>query len=247
MRLLCLETSSPAGGVAIVEDGIMRAELIVNSSETYSRRIFASIESLFAQLHLDWQALNGIAVCVGPGSFTGIRIGIATAKGIALALGIGIKGVLSLDALAMNACSIDTNSVLVPAIDAKRGQIYTAIYESRDNNTPHRLCEPVAIKPEELTDLLPNNRRIFVLGNGIRLLNHHELQKNKDITFLPEQFSWIKPCSIGYIAHNQSGIGLECDIDLDINLIDAVYLRPSDAELSRNAIKSESFVFSKDK
>ncbi len=230
MRVLCIETSSPAGGVAITEDGILCAELIVNSTETYSRRLLASVESLFAQLNLGWNDLGGIAVCTGPGSFTGIRIGIATAKGLALALGSGLTGVSSLDALAVNASGLDENAVIAPVMDAKRGQIYTALYEFHPDAEPFRLCEPMAIKPDVISSLFPSDRRVFVLGNGIHLLNAPELQsRNRKIIFLPEQFSFIRPWTLGLLAHQRNGFEHGCDIDS----IDAMYLRPSDAELNR--------------
>ncbi|RLA79201.1 MAG: tRNA (adenosine(37)-N6)-threonylcarbamoyltransferase complex dimerization subunit type 1 TsaB, partial [Deltaproteobacteria bacterium] len=118
MRVLGIETSTDMGGVALVEDGVLRAEWTWNLPRGHSVRLIPAVEAVLKGL--DWRVedLDGVAVGVGPGSFTGLRIGLATAKGFALALGKPIVGIPSLDAMVYG---LPSSRPLCAITDAKRG------------------------------------------------------------------------------------------------------------------------------
>ena len=127
MKILALEASGPAAGCALTEDGKVLGELEMNIGKTHSQTLVPMLEELRSQTGLDLTSLDAIAVTAGPGSFTGLRIGAATAKGIALALEKPIVPVSTLESMAFNLFGTDT--LVCPIMDARRQQVYTAVYE----------------------------------------------------------------------------------------------------------------------
>lgn len=127
MKILGLESSGLVAGVAVVEDGILLAEYNVNYKKTHSQTLLPMLDEVRRMLELDMDTIDAIAVASGPGSFTGLRIGSATAKGLGLALDKPIVEVPTLEGLAYNLCG--TQAKVCPLMDARRNQVYTAIYE----------------------------------------------------------------------------------------------------------------------
>ena len=126
MMILAIDTSTRVSSVALVEDGRVVAELNQDTRLTHSERLMPQIKQLLDIAEKTTRDLSAIAVSIGPGSFTGLRIGMATAKTMAYALGIPVVGVPTLDALAWN-CPLD-GVHLVPMLDAQKGNVYTARY-----------------------------------------------------------------------------------------------------------------------
>ena len=124
-----MEASGPAAGCALTEDGKVLGELELNIGKTHSQTLVPMLDTLRLQTGLDLSSLDAIAVTAGPGSFTGLRIGAATAKGIALALEKPIVPVSTLESLAFNLFGAD--ALLCPIMDARRQQVYTAVYEGK--------------------------------------------------------------------------------------------------------------------
>lgn len=127
MKILGLETSGMVAGTAIVEDGLLLAEYTLNYKKTHSQTLLPMLEELRNMLELDMESIDAIAVAAGPGSFTGLRIGSATAKGLGMALEIPIVEIPTLEGLAYNLWG--TDALVCPLIDARRNQVYGGIYE----------------------------------------------------------------------------------------------------------------------
>jgi tRNA threonylcarbamoyladenosine biosynthesis protein TsaB len=124
--ILSLDTSSPAGSVAILRDELTLGVISTRAEENYSSRIFRHLEFLLSDLTLKLEQFDLFAVSAGPGSFTGLRVGLTAAKGWAEVYGKPVVGVSALDAVAFQVRS--NRTVLVPALDARRGQIYFGVY-----------------------------------------------------------------------------------------------------------------------
>ena len=126
MKILGIDTSSMAASVAVIEDNKLICEYTINTKKTHSQKLMPMIENMLSLSDLNVRELDAIAVCEGPGSFTGLRIGMATAKAIAHVNDIPVIGVNSLEVLAanMNLCDKKICSIL----DAQRNQVYTGRY-----------------------------------------------------------------------------------------------------------------------
>lgn len=152
-RVCCLavECATFTGGVALVAPGAVIAERLLDVRATYAERLLPAIEALLAEAGVALDALAAIGVSVGPGSFTGLRIGLATVQGLAAPRGIPLAGVGTLEALAWNAWGAE--APIVPVLDARRGELYAAAYRCR-GEMPEELVAPRAAPPEELAMFL---------------------------------------------------------------------------------------------
>ena len=167
MRILALETSAKAVSAAVTEDGRLLALGLQDSGLTHSRTLMPIVEHLLKNTDLAMADMDAIAVAVGPGSFTGIRIGVSAAKGLAFAASIPAVGVSTLAAMARNVSFVD--GLVVCAMDARRSQIYNALFEAK-NGALTRLTPDRAIGLENLAEELRDDPRPkTVVGDGGRL------------------------------------------------------------------------------
>ncbi len=206
--ILSISTSQMSGGAALTEDGALLGEFILASKKTHSRRLMAQIMGLLEEAELTWDDIGLIAVDQGPGSFTGLRIGISTAKGLAYAKGLSVAAVPSLDALADN-CRFFSGLVL-PVIDARRGEVYCALYQADGRGGIRRLSDYKALCPEDVHTLFKEQGHeerapVMLLGDG--LVPHGDrLRKalcGAGVCRLVEADAraWtIRPSAIGFIA-----------------------------------------------
>ena len=151
MKILAIESSSLVASAAIVDDDILVAEYTVNHKITHSQTLLPMIDEILRMTHTDKHSLDAIAVSGGPGSYTGLRIGSATAKGLGMALDIPLIHVPTIDAMAYNAYGY--NGLICPIMDARRSQVYTGIYEFADGRF-NILLENSAITFDELMEKL---------------------------------------------------------------------------------------------
>lgn len=165
MRILAIDSSSMVATVAITTDGILNAEYTVNHKKTHSQTLLPMIDEICKTLELDVETIDAIAISGGPGSYTGLRIGSATAKGFGLALNKPIVNVPTMDALAYNMFS--SSYIVCPIMDARRGQVYTGIY--RFNGTEMEIIkEQCIIMIDELIyELDKIGRPVMFLGDGV--------------------------------------------------------------------------------
>lgn len=164
MKILAIEASGLTAGCAVAEDEKLIGEYNLQYQKTHSQTLVPMLEEMKRALDLDLAAVDLIAVTKGPGSFTGLRIGAATAKGIALALDKPILPVSTLDSLAFNAYG--TQELVCPIMDARRQQVYTGIY--REDGWPECLRQPCAVGIEELLeDLNGRGEAVLFVGDGV--------------------------------------------------------------------------------
>lgn len=165
MKILGIDSSGLVASVAVIEDDNMLAEYTVNYKKTHSQTLLPMLDEIVKMTELDLQTIDAIAVAAGPGSFTGLRIGSATAKGLGLALQKPIVSVPTVDGLAYNLCGIE--KLICPLMDARRSQVYTGIYECPDGElkaVSKQKAVSVAEIAEELNGL---EREVVFLGDGV--------------------------------------------------------------------------------
>lgn len=151
MKLLALDSSGLVASAAVVEDDILIAEYTVNYKKTHSQTLLPMLEELKRMTELDLHTIDAIAVAAGPGSFTGLRIGAATAKGLGFALDIPIIPVPTVDALAYNLYGSD--SLICPLMDARRNQVYTGLYTFKNERMDESGCQMHVIKEQCAADV----------------------------------------------------------------------------------------------
>ena len=176
MRILALDSSGLVAGVAVVEDDNLLGEYTVNYKKTHSQTLLPMLDVVAKMIELDLNTIDAIAIAAGPGSFTGLRIGAATAKGLGQALNIPLVAVSSLEGLAYNLAGAD--ALVCPIMDARRNQVYTGIYEFCKAEAEAGSCEQqlvmhcvkdqCASPVDELVDELNSlGREVIFLGDGV--------------------------------------------------------------------------------
>ena len=163
MKVLGIESASLTASVALVTDDILTGEYTVNFKKTHSQTLLPMLDELGKMLELDLSSVDAIAVAGGPGSFTGLRIGAATAKGLGLALKKPLIHVPTVDALAFNLWG--AAGLVCPIMDARRSQVYTGIYRLDDGFTA--VMEQTPMDMGDLADVLnAKAERVIFLGDG---------------------------------------------------------------------------------
>lgn len=168
MKILGIDSSGLVASVAIVEDDRLVAEYNLQYKITHSQTLLPMLEEIRNRIHLDMQTIDAIAVAAGPGSFTGLRIGAATVKGLGLALGKPIIPVPTLEGMAYNCYGTDL--LVCPIMDARRNQVYTGLYsfEKEDRIRMKSVMEQTAVGFDELAAKLNDlGRKVLFLGDGV--------------------------------------------------------------------------------
>ena len=221
MKILAIDTSALTATAAILSEDMLIGEISTTTKLTHSQTIMPMIDELLKKVSLDITDIDLFACSEGPGSFTGLRIGIGTIKGLAYGLGKSVVGVSTLEALAHN---IDfTDLVICPIMDARKGQVYNGLYRY-NGNTLECITEPRALSIEELCQEL-TERTIFV-GDGVNVHKEKikELLGNKAVFAAPQNLLQ-RAGSVVYAALKKEAVSAE---DLT-----AVYLRKPQAERER--------------
>ena len=225
MRLLAFETSAKAASVALFEDGNLLAEQYQNTGLTHSQTLMVMTEQMLSQCNLTAKDVDAVAVANGPGSFTGVRIGAAAAKGFAWGAEIPIYGVSTLEAMALGLGIYD--GFVCPVMDARRQQVYNALFYVNQGavtrQTPDR-----AIALEDLKNELKNlEKPIYLVGDG-SILCYNTLKEDIPGLILPPE---------GRMHQRAVGVGLAAlkqEISDDPATLTPNYLRLSQAERERN-------------
>lgn len=164
MKILAIESSSLVASAAVVEDDVVTAEYTVNFKKTHSQTLLPMIDEIISMIGLDVNTIDGIAVSGGPGSFTGLRIGSATAKGLGLALNKPLIHVPTLDAMAWNLYGV--SGIICPIMDARRNQVYTGLYRfEKEFQVEMESCSMDI--HELICHLNELGERVFFLGDGV--------------------------------------------------------------------------------
>ena len=169
MKILGLDSSGLVAGVAVVEDGVLLAEYTTNYKKTHSQTLLPMLEELAHMIELDLDTIDAIAIASGPGSFTGLRIGSATAKGLGLALNKPLVEVPTLEGLAWNLWG--NERLICPLMDARRNQVYTGAYEFVSQQEGFRLQTVISQAPMDIVEFLDRlneiGREVIFLGDGV--------------------------------------------------------------------------------
>lgn len=175
MKILALDSSGLVASVAVVENDNLIAEYTINHKKTHSQTLVPMLDEVRNMTELDMESIDAIAVAAGPGSFTGLRIGSATAKGLGLALQKPIIAVPTVEALAYNLYG--TDRIICPLMDARRNQVYTGLYEFKreQQNASYEmkhLLEQCAVDIYEIADKINElEREVFFLGDGVAVFS----------------------------------------------------------------------------
>lgn len=165
MRILALESSGLVASIAFAEDDVLLGEYTTNHKKTHSQTLLPMLETLSKMIEIELNTVDAIAVSKGPGSFTGLRIGSATAKGLGLALDKPIIPVPTVDALAYNLWG--TDRLICPIIDARRQQVYTGLYSFEEDT----LCTHLAQCSLDIGEIVQKvneiGREVIFLGDGV--------------------------------------------------------------------------------
>lgn len=229
MLILAFETSAKACSVALMRDGILLGEAYQNSGLTHSQTLLPMAEALMQQCDIDVNDVSAVAVASGPGSFTGIRIGVAAAKGFAWGRQLPCCGVSTLEAMALH-LGIHQGYVL-PVMDARRQQVYTALFHAEQGKlcrvTPDR-----AISIEELAADIKNLKEsVFLVGDGSTLCYNCLKEELPNLVLPPEHMLHQRASGVALAAKEMLEAGVCCDgAALTPN-----YLRVSQAERERMA------------
>ncbi|MCI8709546.1 MAG: tRNA (adenosine(37)-N6)-threonylcarbamoyltransferase complex dimerization subunit type 1 TsaB [Dorea sp.] len=205
MRILALDSSGLVAGVAVAwSDGTeeeVLAEYTVNYKKTHSQTLLPMLDETAKMIELDMDTIDAVAVAAGPGSFTGLRIGSATAKGLGLALGIPLVAVPTLHGLAYNLWG--AKGLVCPIMDARRGQVYTAIFEFRGDELVV-VEDQMAIGIEELAEkLLAYDRKVTFLGDGVpvfRKVLEEKLFGKTEVMFAPANMNRQRAASVAALG-----------------------------------------------
>ncbi len=171
MKILALDSSGLVASVAVVEDNNLLGEYTINYKKTHSQTLLPMLDTVAKMIELDLNTLDAIAVSGGPGSFTGLRIGSATAKGLGLALDKPLVHVPTIDALAYNMWG--TTDQVCPLMDARRQQAYTGLYEFRENEL-NTLIPQCAVGIDEIIERVnQTGRKTIFLGDGVDVFHDY--------------------------------------------------------------------------
>ena len=227
MRLLAFESSAKAAGVAVLEDGRLLAEYFQNSGQTHSRTLMQMAEDLLKNCDLTCADVDACAVSNGPGSFTGVRIGAAAAKGFCWGREIPLYGVSTLEAMARASGLL--SGVVCCCMDARREQVYNAVFEM-ENGRLVRLREDRAISLNDLCEDLQNiEKPVFLVGDGAELCYTTLLERLPQLMLLPEHLRQQRASGTALAAWEKIRAGESGDAaSLRPN-----YLRLSQAERAR--------------
>ena len=237
MRILAIDSSGLVATVAVVEEeneiSKTIAEYTINYKKTHSQTLLPMLDEIVKMTDMNLDTIDAIAVAGGPGSFTGLRIGSATAKGLGLALKKPLIHIPTVDGLAYNLCY--TDRIICPIMDARRGQVYAGIYEF-DGQKLHILEDQMAVPIEELGEklkkYLKEGRRVTFLGDGVPVHKTkitEEILPGEAVTFAPANMNRQRAASVGtlgmqYYKEGKIETAMEHEPD---------YLRVSQAERER--------------
>lgn len=232
--LLALETATTCGSVALVNNAGLIGENSLKSSSTHSRRLLTAIEWLLRESSLAWPDIDGIAVSLGPGSFTGLRIGLSTAKGLAMAAGVPLFGIGTLDGLAAQ-LAVGDGRLVCPVLDARKQEVYAALYRGDQSGQHRRVSDYMTIQPEALCRQI--KEPVVFLGDGIAVFESVIRDQLGSLAMLlPPQVFFPRAAVIGSLALAE----WQNKAFLDPAAAVPIYVRASEAELNLGANNTRS-------
>ena len=227
MKLLAFESSAKAASTALLSDGCLLAEYTQNSGQTHSRTLMEMAKNMLSGCDLTPQEIDAVAVAAGPGSFTGVRIGMACAKGFAWGRQLPLYGVSTLEAMVRGAACAD--GVYCACMDARKGQIYNAVFDWTAGALLRR-TEDRAIAVSELEQELQTiPGPVYLVGDGAKLVFETLQDKNLPLRVLPEHLCQQRASGVALAAMERISAGEPGDAAV----LTPNYLRQAQAERTR--------------
>lgn len=222
--ILAIETATTCGSLALVAQDRCLGEYSLNSSASHSRSLLSGVHWLLAQCRLSWEQIAAIAVGLGPGSFTGLRIALSTAKGLCMASDKPLIGVPTLTGLASQFPF--SPLPICPVIDARKKEIYTALYRCNSQGVPEQITKAMVIPPERLQEFITTPT--LLVGDGLPLYGKMLKDLLGDSALLaPPEVCFARGAAIGSAAWHLFREGSFLDPATTV----PIYVRASDAEL----------------
>ncbi|MBE6071276.1 MAG: tRNA (adenosine(37)-N6)-threonylcarbamoyltransferase complex dimerization subunit type 1 TsaB [Clostridium butyricum] len=223
MITLAIDSSSKVATAALIKDGILLGEITLNDKKEHSVILMTIIEDLLKFNKLDISDIDGYIVSKGPGSFTGLRIGMATIKGLSFGSNKPYVSISSLDALAYSVSTFD--GLICPIMDALRNSVYTSLYKCSDN-TLEKLIDYSALDLDELIELIKSkNEKVIFIGDGVDKYKDYLIKNCPDCSFPPNHLNLIRASSLGELGSKLLESGKYDDPNSS-----PIYLKKSQAE-----------------
>ena len=226
MIILSIDSSTPVAGIAVADEQGLLGEMMVNTENTHSEKLLPMIVSLLEELKLKPENLDVVAIMQGPGSFTGLRIGMATAKGLVQGCGAKLVVVPTLDCMAYNL--VNYPGLVCPVLNAQKKQVYTALYATEQGNW-QRKSEYQAIAAEDLAEqLLELKQDVWFLGDGLNAYADVFQAKLGDYChFAPMHQHLPRAAALAVLALEKAKQGEYADL----YTTEPIYIRKSEAEV----------------
>ena len=226
MKILAIDSSGMPASVAVCEDGTLLAEYTLNFKRTHSQTLVPMLDEVRNMLELDLESIDAIAVAKGPGSFIGLRIGSATAKGLAHGAGLPCIAVDALEALSESAGEFD--GIVCPIQDARAGQVYGAAFRNGE-----RLIPDAPMKLEEYLDTVSGlGSRFLFTGDGAPVFRERIAEiLGERAAFAPAYRGYLRPSAAGSIAIRRGET-------TDYLHLEASYLRPPNAQKNKKLLEA---------
>jgi tRNA threonylcarbamoyladenosine biosynthesis protein TsaB len=248
VRILGVDTATPRASVALVEDGALLGEEVYGGTEdaahgaasqprkNHAEIILPLIHSVLANAHMTVADLSGIAVSIGPGSFTGLRIGLATAKGIAYGWGLPAVGISTL--LATGATALAFDGTICVLLDARKSEVYLGFFR-REGKTISAVSDESVTSISSAVDLMrkytSNGSSLLAIGEGAKAYERFLIDSlGASLTLAPSENLPSVASQVALLAQERIGVG---SVD-DLGALAPVYLRRSEAENKKNLIPS---------
>ncbi|HBJ1648004.1 tRNA (adenosine(37)-N6)-threonylcarbamoyltransferase complex dimerization subunit type 1 TsaB [Clostridium botulinum] len=198
MILLSIDSSSKVATAALFEDDTLLGEVTLNNKKEHSTILMTLVESLLDSCNLDIDSVDGFVVSKGPGSFTGLRIGMATIKGLSFGSNKPYVSISSLDALAYSIAPF--NGMICPVMDALRNNVYTALYKSC-NGKLEKIMDYSALDINELVDMLnEKEENVMFIGDGLNNTKEYILNNCNNCFFPPNHLNLVRASSLGELG-----------------------------------------------
>jgi tRNA threonylcarbamoyladenosine biosynthesis protein TsaB len=223
--ILAMETATMCGSIGLFASNKCLAEFSLQTGETHSRRLLAGVDLVLQETGLDWPAVDAVAVSLGPGSFTGLRIGLATAKGLALAAGAKLIGVGTLDGLAAQLFAA-RKFLICPVLDARKKEVYCGFYRCDEQGIPRLQEKWWVVSPETLCEWI--KEPVVLIGDGAVV--YKDIFRDKlagNLRVVSPGSYFPRAATIGMLAAEK----WQQNDFLDPASAGPIYIRPSEAEL----------------
>jgi tRNA threonylcarbamoyladenosine biosynthesis protein TsaB len=225
MKVLGIDTATSCSSIGLIDDHRVIAESLLDIPVTHSERLLISLEQVLREGRCNLEELDGWAVSIGPGSFTGLRIGVSTIKGLAFTTQKPVAGVSTLDVLAFQIPP--TPTLICPILDARKEEVYAAFYRYGEGPFPQRRSDYQSLRPEDLIRGI-DEKTIFI-GDGVRRYGEYLSQSLHSLAVFPPDPFFHMPH--GSVLAKRGLERIQKGDILDLSTFIPHYVRPSEAEV----------------